>query len=80
MAAQLTPVTARDLLVHVLTDDLIGPAVGSLHATETLGAAPSRWYLTGFLVPHEAGDEQRSVSARRRLEGYARACTGGRCA
>ena len=60
MAAQLTPVTARDQLVHVLAEDLIGPAVGSLHATETLGAAPSRWYLTGFLVPHEAGDEQRA--------------------
>ena len=42
MAAQLTPVSARDQLVHVLAEDLIGPAVGSLHATETFTAAPSR--------------------------------------
>lgn len=52
----MDPVTVRDRLVDVLRDDLVGPA----HPHEVLGDAPSRWYLTGFLVPFEGGEETRS--------------------
>ena len=55
-----TSVSVREHLVHVLREDLIGPDERSAHALETLTAAPSRWYLTGFLVPHEANDAQRA--------------------
>lgn len=55
-----TSVSVHKHLVHVLREDLIGPDARSAHARETLTAAPSRWYLTGFLVPHEANDAQRA--------------------
>ena len=49
----------RRSLVDALQIDLIGP-VGALgdHA-EILPQSPSRWYLTGFLVPTEADEGQR---------------------
>jgi hypothetical protein len=46
--------------VEALRLDLVGPEPGSTHETEVLETAPSRWYLTGFLVPFEAPAEQRS--------------------
>ena len=52
----MDPVTVRDRLVDVLHDDLVGPA----DPREILGDAPSRWYLTGFLVPFQGGHETRS--------------------
>jgi hypothetical protein len=52
----MDPVTVRDRLVDVLRDDLVGPA----DPREILGDAPSRWYLTGFLVPFQGGHETRS--------------------
>ena len=30
------------------------------YTAEALPVAPSKWYLTGFLVPHEAPADQRS--------------------
>lgn len=33
------------------------------HAEEILPQAPSKWYLTGFLVPYEADISQRSDNA-----------------
>ena len=54
--------TVRDHLIDALQLDLIGPELETddgPHAYETLPQAPSRWYLTGFLVPFEAPDEQR---------------------
>ncbi len=44
-----SPVHVRDHLVNVLGRDLVGA-----EPHEVLSAAPSRWYLTGFLVPREA--------------------------
>lgn len=49
----------RSRLIDALRLDLVGP-MGSLGTPkETLPQAPSRWYLTGFLVPTEADESQR---------------------
>ena len=53
------PVDVRRQLVNALRLDLVGPAKGSELGTEVLNQAPSRWYLTGFLVPLGAGEDQR---------------------
>jgi hypothetical protein len=50
----IEPVQVRDHLVEVLARDLVGA-----EPEEVLSVAPSRWYLTGFLVPHEAPAEVR---------------------
>ena len=47
-------------LVDALRLDLVGPENGSDLEAEVLSQAPSRWYLTGFLVPLEAGEAQKS--------------------
>src|SRR5262245_4502567 len=54
----------RSWLVEQLRLDLVGPgpADTALHS-EILPQAPSRWYLTGFLVPLDAPDEQRAGDA-----------------
>jgi hypothetical protein len=54
----MTPsVQVRDELVDVLRRDLIGPL--DTHEEELLPQPPSRWYLTGFLIPYEAPESQR---------------------
>ena len=60
MVAHSSSVSVRDVLGHVLREDLVGPDEDSPNARETLSAAPSRWYLTGFLVPYEADESQRT--------------------
>jgi hypothetical protein len=55
-----TSVEIRDHLVDVLRLDLVGPEPGGEHAEEILLTGPSRWYLTGFLVPYEAPEGQQS--------------------
>jgi hypothetical protein len=54
----------RSYVVEQLRLDLIGPgpADTSLHA-EALTQAPSRWYMTGFIVPRDAPEEQRAGDA-----------------
>lgn len=52
---------ARREIAARLEADLIGPGIG-LEA-EILPQAPSRWYLTGFLVPSSAPEEQRAGDA-----------------
>jgi hypothetical protein len=56
----MTPVEVRQELVNALQLDLVGPEKGSELEEEVLPQAPSRWYLTGFLVPSEATAEQRA--------------------
>jgi len=51
---RVEPVQVRDHLVEILARDLVGAV-----PDEVLSVAPSRWYLTGFLVPHEAPIEVR---------------------
>ena len=52
----MTPADVRDRLITALRVDLVGPAL----ADELLSETPTRWYLTGFLAPRNAGVEQRS--------------------
>ncbi len=55
----MTSVDVRTELVKALRLDLVGPAEDLGSPTEVLTQAPARCYLTGFLVPLDAGDEQR---------------------
>jgi hypothetical protein len=59
--------TAKDVRAQIMAAlelDLIGPRTGhpghAEYAEEVLPIAPSKWYLTGFLVPYEAPQSQRS--------------------
>ncbi len=56
----MKPVEVRSELADALKLDLVGPSerLGSPH--EVLPQAPSRWYLTGFLVPLDADQSQRA--------------------
>jgi uncharacterized glyoxalase superfamily protein PhnB len=56
----VTAAEVRERLIEALRLDLIGPEPGGEHAGEVLPMPPSRWYLTGFLVPYEGGEAQRS--------------------
>ncbi|MCB9385173.1 MAG: helicase [Bryobacterales bacterium] len=56
-----TPTSAdvRQHLAEALRLDLVGPDDGLGDGNEILPQAPSRWYLTGFLIPKDAPQEQR---------------------
>ncbi len=58
----MTPVDVRSQLVDALRLDLVGPDATRILGMpdEILPQPPSRWYLTGFLVPLEADESQRS--------------------
>jgi hypothetical protein len=58
----------RGDLIKALRLDLVGPVpthhpADQAWADERLPMSPSRWYLTGFLVPHNAPEEQRADEA-----------------
>jgi hypothetical protein len=53
-------VEIRAELVEALRLDLVGPGNDHAFANELLPEAPSRWYLTGYLVPKDAPEEQRT--------------------
>ena len=59
-ASTIPPQTVRAELVEALKLDLVGPDNAPPFAHELLPDAPSRWYLTGFLVPAEAPVEQKT--------------------
>jgi len=55
----MTSTEVRGELVEALQMDLVGPTPEGLgDPAEWLDQAPSRWYLTGFLVPATAGPSQ----------------------
>ena len=56
----MQPTDVRAQLVDALSLDLIGPSENLGKIDEVLPQKPSRWYLTGFLVPSDADEEQRS--------------------
>jgi len=55
-----TSESIRRELVESLRLDLIGPENNHAFANELLPAPPSRWYLTGYLVPTDAPIDQRA--------------------
>ncbi len=59
-----TPAQVRSQLIDALRLDLVGPRPGypphEGYAEERLPVSPSKWYLTGFLVPYEAPVEHRA--------------------
>lgn len=56
-----TPAEVRSHLIDALQLDLVGPTLDdTAHAEEVLPQSPSKWYLTGFLVPYDAPIEQRT--------------------
>ena len=56
-----TSAAVRASLIDALRLDLIGPSPDdAVHALEVIPQAPSRWYLSGFLVPYEAKLSDRS--------------------
>ena len=60
---------ARHYLTDALRLDLIGPRTQDAALQhERLPQAPSRWYLTGFLVPTNAPDEQRAHDNEEELD------------
>jgi len=54
-----TPLDVRQELVDALQLDLIGPTGPLGNHKELLTQTPSRWYVTGFLVPTDADEDQR---------------------
>src|SRR5437762_12929686 len=50
----------RAKLVDALKLDLVGPWPGHAFANELLPENPTRWYLTGYLVPEDAPVHHRS--------------------
>ena len=51
-ATPTTPAEVRQHLIDALQLDLIGPIPDDeAHAAEIINQPPSRWYLSGFLVP-----------------------------
>src|SRR5205085_11762878 len=50
-------------LVQTLGLDLVGPDRDSELLNEVLPQPPSRWYLTGFLVPTDAAEDQKTDEA-----------------
>jgi hypothetical protein len=54
-----SPLEVRQELVDALQLDLVGPTGPLGNPKEVLTQTPSRWYLTGFLVPTDADEEQR---------------------
>ncbi|EKU96525.1 hypothetical protein Lepto7375DRAFT_0531 [Leptolyngbya sp. PCC 7375] len=58
-----TSKAVRTSLIDALRLDLIGPSTGDpSYAYETIPQAPSKWYLSGFLVPYEAKLSDRTDS------------------
>ncbi|MCY4558099.1 MAG: helicase-related protein [Chloroflexi bacterium] len=61
--------SVRDYLTYALRLDLIGPRQEDVAlANERIDHAPSRWYLTGFLVPSGAPESQRAHDAEEEFD------------
>ena len=56
----MTAADVRDRLTRALRLDLVGPEPDESQISEILDRPPSRWYLTGFLVPTDAPASQKS--------------------
>ena len=62
-------VSVRRYLCDALRIDLVGPRPGDAASQhERLPQAPSRWYLTGFLAPGDAPEEQPAQDSEEALD------------
>ena len=83
MNANTTPrvtdsASVRDHLVTALRLDLIGPRPNDKALRyERLPLAPSRWYLTGFLVPSDAPQGQRAQDSEEEIDEPVEPSQGG---
>ena len=59
MTTNLNESQIRSSLVETLQLDLVGPSNDHAFARELLPETPTRWYLTGFLVPTSAPLDQK---------------------
>src|SRR5215470_10441886 len=59
MPEEVNSVQVRAKLVEALRLDLIGPSDSLGSVKDVLPQSPSRWYLTGFLVPLDAAPEDK---------------------
>lgn len=57
--ASLSSIEVRRTLVETLRLDLVGPNNDDALAQELLSESPTKWYLTGYLVPTDAPMGQR---------------------
>ena len=70
--------SVRRCLCDALRIDLVGPRPGDAALQrERLPQAPSRWYLTGFLVPSGAPEAQRAQDNEEELDEPAEPLHGG---
>jgi hypothetical protein len=60
MPEEMESVDVRNKLVEALRLDLIGPSETLGQPQEVLPQSPSRWYLSGFLVPLDSAPEDKS--------------------
>ena len=73
----MTSADVRARLVHALRLDLVGPDPGDSQIKEVLNVPPSRWYLTGFLIPWSAPVTQKRDEDDSQGElGFAEPATG----
>ena len=71
-------VSVRRYLCDALRIDLVGPRPGDAALQhERLPQAPSRWYLTGFLAPGDAPEEQLAQDSEEALDEPAEPLHGG---
>ena len=56
----VTASIVRQQLIEALRLDLVGPGPRDAQAAEVLDQAPSRFYLTGFLIPRNAPAAQKA--------------------
>ena len=69
-ASAVTSLEVRTELVEALRLDLVGPRPGHRFEEELLKESPSRWYLTGYLIPEQAPEAQKfDPSSTEQLEG-----------
>ena len=59
MFEEMNSVQVRGKLIDALRLDLVGPSETLGNPKEALSQSPSRWYLTGFLVPLDAAPEDK---------------------
>ena len=64
LAPAMSSAQVRAQIIDTLRLDLVGPrpeyTPHQVYAEEILPSSPSKWYLTGFLIPFEAPASQRS--------------------